>query len=312
MADLAVAVAEGGVGELERDDRRPVGAVAAPGGVLDLLDQRAAHQRGQEVLDDDPLVMPHGRPPRGVEALDLVDAVLAQAVDEPVVRADQAVVQLGDEDVHVVARIAEQRRALRVARHVAIAVEQLRGIARVIEEGRAHRPGAVEALEVGPRRAEVRDRRRVGVRADRRAVGGDVVGDELPEERPAGRRDAVVAGRVAAVAQPARRSEREQRRLVAPERRQVREGPPVASADRRDGRVDRSFGSKAVVADRVRGDGHGRPRLPRRPGASALRAGAGTAPPSPARSPARRSARRPGRGRRGPAPRRARGRGRPR
>ena len=204
-----------------------------------------------------------------------------------------------------------QRGALRVARDVAVAGEQLRRVARVVEEGRADRPGAVEALEVGPRRAEVGDRRRVGVRPDGRAVGGDVVGDELPEERPAGRGDAVVAGRVAAVAQAARHSEREQRRLVALERRQVGEGAPVAPADRRDGRVDRPFGSEAVVADRVRGDGHGSPRLPRRVGASALRAAAGTAPPSPARSPARRSARRPARGRRGPAPRqRARGRGR--
>ena len=214
VADLAVAVAEGRVGELEGDDRRALGAEAAPRGVLDLLDEVAPHERDQEVLDDHPLVVPHRGAPGGVEALGRVDAVLAQAVDEPVVRADQAVVQLGDEDVHVVARVAEQRGALRVARHVAVAAQQLRRVARVVEEGRADRPGAVEALEVGPRRAEVGDRRRVGVRADGRAVGGDVVGDELPEEGPAGRGGAVVAGRVAAVAQPARGPEREQRRLV--------------------------------------------------------------------------------------------------
>jgi hypothetical protein len=194
VADLAVAVAEGRVGELEGDDRRALRAEVAPLGVLDLVDEVAPHEPDQEVLDDHPLVVPHrGAPGRG-EALDRVDAVLAQPIDEPVVRADQGVMQLRDEDVDIVARVAQQGGALRVARHVAVAAEELRRVLCVVEEGRADRPGAVERLEVRPRRPEVGDRRRVGVRADGRPIGRDVVRDELPEERPASRRGAVVAG----------------------------------------------------------------------------------------------------------------------
>ena len=127
MADLAVSVAEGGVGELEGDDRRALGAEVAPPGILDLLDEIAPDELDQEVLDDHPLVVPHRGAPGGVEALGRVDAVLAQAVDEPVVRADQGVVQLRDEDVDVVARVAHQGGALLVARHVAVAASSLAG-----------------------------------------------------------------------------------------------------------------------------------------------------------------------------------------
>jgi hypothetical protein len=82
------------------------------------------------------------------------------------------------------------------------------------------------------------------------------------------------AAAVAAVAQPARRAEREQRAGVAVERRQVGERAPVAALDRRDRRVDRTIGCQAVVADRMGQGGHGARSLSRRVGASALRAGA--------------------------------------
>jgi hypothetical protein len=95
--------------------------------------------------------VPHGGAPGRVEALGGVDPVLAQAIDEPVVRAGQSVVQLRDEDVDIVARVAQQSGALRIARHVAVTTQQLGRVPRVVEERRAGRPGAVQRLEVGPR-----------------------------------------------------------------------------------------------------------------------------------------------------------------
>ena len=102
--------------------------------------------------------------------------------------------ELVDEQVHVVARVADQREALRVARDVvaAAAEQELRRIVALVEVGAPDRAAAVQALEVEPRRAEVPQRALLRVRAKRRAVGGDVVGDELAEERPAGRDGRVV------------------------------------------------------------------------------------------------------------------------
>src|SRR4051812_11947759 len=58
LADLAVAVAEGGVREFERDPRcgtRPVVAWALS---FDLADQLGPHEARQVIVDDDPLVEP--------------------------------------------------------------------------------------------------------------------------------------------------------------------------------------------------------------------------------------------------------------
>ena len=88
-----------------------------------------------------------------------------------------------------------------------------------------------------------------GVRAQRRAVGGDVVRDELAEERPAGGDGRVVGARrlgVGAVAGAAGRADHVQQPLVGRERRQVGEHPPVAPAV--DRRVDDPVRRQAVVA----------------------------------------------------------------
>lgn len=87
-------------------------------------------------------------------------------------RAQQAEVQLGDEDVDVVARIADQRRALRVARDVAVAGEQLGGIGGVVEERRADGAGAVEAALDWRNRRVDRPIGRQAVVADRGARAG--------------------------------------------------------------------------------------------------------------------------------------------
>ena len=62
--------------------------------------------------------MPHRRAPGLLEDVGLGDAVLAQAVDDEVVGAQEGDVQLVDEQVDVVARVADQGEALLVARHV--------------------------------------------------------------------------------------------------------------------------------------------------------------------------------------------------
>src|SRR5262249_20826972 len=49
------------------------------------------------------------------------------------------------------------------------------------------RPRAVDTLQVGARGAEVADLARMGPMPQRRSIGGDVVGNELTEEGPAGR-----------------------------------------------------------------------------------------------------------------------------
>jgi hypothetical protein len=60
------------------------------------------------------------------------------------------------------------------------------------EVGVAGGPGAVEELEIDLLPARVPERRDVGVVDQGRAIGRDVVGDELPEEGPARRAAGVV------------------------------------------------------------------------------------------------------------------------
>ena len=156
--------------------------------------------------------------------------------------ADERDLQLAHEHVRVVARIADQRQALVVARDVAVALEQLRRVVAPVQVRRADRPAAVERLEVGARGAHVVQAREVRVRAQRRAVRGQVVRDVLSEERPAGL-GLRVALAIAAVAEPSGRADPVQQRLVGDQRGQV-EHPPVAPADL-DRRVD-PLGSQAV------------------------------------------------------------------
>ena len=174
----------------------------------------------QVVVEQDPLVVPHRRPPRLVEDVRLGDAVLAQAVDDEVVRAQERDVELVDEQVHVVARVADQREPLLVARHVvaARAEQQLGRVVALVEVRAADGAAAVDALEVQARRAEVPQPVLLGVRAQRRAVGGDVVRDELADERPAGRDGRVVAARLLGLARRRRRRRPRRSCAAAPRR----------------------------------------------------------------------------------------------
>src|SRR5215210_5081710 len=109
--------------------------------------------------------------------------------------------------------------------------------------------GTVDALQIRPRRAEVADP--VGVRAvaERRPIGGDVMGDELPEQGPA-RLDRRV-GSVAIdpeVRRAARLPQGVQSLLVRLETGQILEQAAIAAAMHR--RID-ALGREAVVAGRA-------------------------------------------------------------
>jgi hypothetical protein len=251
VADLAVPVAVGRVGELERDEPPVLCEEVARTLLEQLGGELGADQRRQELVEQHPLVVPDGRAPRLLEDVD--HAVRAQPVHEPVVQAQEGHLHLAHEQVDVVARIAEERDALRVAGHVPAVHQELARVVAVVEVRAAGRPAAVHGLEVRARGAEVEHPLRVGVVRERRAVGGDVVGDVLAEERPAGSDRGVVGGAVRAVADPARTAQRMQERLVALQRRQVGEQAPVAAA--LDRGVD-AVGGEAVVAggDRPGGD----------------------------------------------------------
>jgi hypothetical protein len=205
--------------------------------------------------------------PGGVERLRL--AVLAQPVDQEVVNLQHGQVELGDEQVDVVSRVADEGDPLGIAWQVAgrcVVVgtdQQLGGVAAVEEEGVADRAAAVEALEVGAWGAEVGDVVGVGVLQQQGAVGGDVMGDELAEQGPPRGDGGVVAvaGDQAAVAGAIPPAEVDEERLVGGELRHGGEQAAVLAAGSLEWRVDASRGRQAVVPDDgwVRsGNGHGR------------------------------------------------------
>jgi len=187
-------------------------------------------------VDGDPLVVPGEGRTGPVEDRALRHSVLAQQVDRAVVRVQQRDVQAEREQVNVVAGVADERHALLVARHVvaAGAEQELRRVVEIEQEGRADRAVRVEDLQVELRGAGVEQRLGVDAAGDGRAVRGDVVGDELAEERPAGGLGGVVAvggqlvedgGRVADPAGAARAYEQ---RRIRVQRFQLREHAPVA------------------------------------------------------------------------------------
>jgi hypothetical protein len=155
--------------------------------------------------------------------------------------------------VGVVARISDQRNALGVSRQIrllagVVATEQQLGrIVAAVKKRVADRPGAVEAFEVGARSAEVQQVRAVGMTGEVAAVGGDVVGDELAEERPSRRRLQCVRAARSAVGQPTRDRELEQPCLVSLQRLEVPEEPLVAPRRAGERSVDRPRRREAVV-----------------------------------------------------------------
>ena len=253
VADLRVAVAVRGVGELERDERLAVDPVALAAAIEQPCGELGSDQGREEVVQDHPLVVPGEREPRLVEHRRLGLAVRAQPIDEQVVGAQEGDLQLVHEQVAVVARVADQRHALGVAGDVdaALAEQQPGGVVALVEIGRPDRPTAVDGLEVRPRRAVVAQRIGIGPVDERGAIGGDVMGDELAEERPSGLDRGVVAAvglERAAVAGPADNPEPVQAGLLGLERRQGLEQAAIAAAGGRA--AGGATGRQAVVANR--------------------------------------------------------------
>ncbi len=195
-------------------------------------------------MHHDPLVVPARDPLRLLEqrhALELL--VLARAIDDLVVEADEQQLQLRDDDVLVVARVADQRAALLVAGQVvAVELAVRRRVAAdeqldatvgrtrpLVHERVVVGPRAVQAVQVEARRAEVDERVRVVVLLQLgHRVERDVVIDELPEVRVARRDLRVVAGgRRAALLDEL--GERRQRGVVWFERLRVAEHAPEAA-----------------------------------------------------------------------------------
>jgi ferredoxin len=151
--------------------------------------------------------------------------------------------------MHVVARVADEGDALVVSRHVASRgrEQELGRVDLAVQVRRADRTCPVDALEVGLGDAEVADPGRVGTMSQRRAIGRDVVRDELPEERPH-RRDigvGVIGDAGAEVARSTRTAELMKPLLVNVQRGHVFEQRAVTAAV--DGRVD-AFRRQAVIS----------------------------------------------------------------
>jgi len=168
-------------------------------------------------------------------------------------------VQKGDvegqrEQMDVVAGVADQGHALLVARHVAaVRTEQeLRRVAVIEKIWRADRAVRVEHLQIELRGPGVAQRLGVDSAGDGRAVGGDVVGDQLTEERPPGGLGGIVAAGSqlvqdgGGVADPAVRARAHQQLGVGAQRGQAGEHTPIAG--RPGGPVHGAYRAEAVVA----------------------------------------------------------------
>ena len=167
-----------------------------------VVDHRLAAGPGQELVDHDPLVMPAHQPLRlGEDLAGIGQADLGlHIVDGGVVELEEGELQLRDDQVLVVAGIADDRAVLAVARHVELAgrpaLLDQKGYAAaglVVEMRAAAGPGAVDVVEREARGAEVRDLLRVDLPLEAGGrVEGHVVVEELPEEGEPGRQVRIV------------------------------------------------------------------------------------------------------------------------
>jgi hypothetical protein len=111
VPDHGVAEAEPGHGELERQEERLGQGVVEPVAGDDAVDDRRVGDPLEEVVDHDVLVVPAHQPPRLLEAPALVD--------QAVVGLEEGQVELGHDQVLVVARVADAGRP--VAQRVGVA-----------------------------------------------------------------------------------------------------------------------------------------------------------------------------------------------
>src|SRR5580693_9297486 len=111
---------------------------------------------------------------------------------ESVMSLEHRKMQLRDQHVRIVPRIANHRDAVCVPLHVSSVEtnEELRGIVALVEEWMTGRSVAVQAFKVDLRAARVAQFRRIGVAAQNRSVGRNIVSHELTEDRPSSGRSA--------------------------------------------------------------------------------------------------------------------------
>ena len=198
VADLAVAVAEGGVGELERDVRLVAERVVARALVRELgrqlgADQRRAGSRGAGSTGS--ATSSPAAPRRRCRAR-ATPSSRRRSTTRLWARMNATWSWLTKRWTSLRGSPISARPSwLRGTSFPPAPEQQLRRIVALVEVRAPDGAAAVEALEVQARRAEVAQRVLLGVRAERRAVGGDVVGDELADERPAGRDGRVVVAR---------------------------------------------------------------------------------------------------------------------
>src|SRR5213075_640134 len=103
--------------------------------------------------------------------------------------------------------------------------QQQRRVVAAVQERAADLSRSVEALEVGSRATEVDGIGELGACGERRSIGSDVVGDELPEQRPSGGGLGCVVAALAAVAESAGAAEQKQGVVLSGECGQLGEEP---------------------------------------------------------------------------------------
>ena len=182
--------------------------------------------RRQKFIDDGPLVVPSELAGCRGKDLALRYAPSPRLIDEHIVGLQHSEVHLRHQHVRIVARITNEGDAFRVARyvHAIDAQQELRWIVAPEQERMTHGSISVETFEIEKRRACVPKRPDVDVASEHRTISGDVVGNELPEDRPSGglRPERIRRiGGVAAVAGATHPPDRVKKRFVGLERGKI-------------------------------------------------------------------------------------------
>jgi hypothetical protein len=104
--------------ELDRDERRArVRVVVLPAVGQDVLHHRGADEQRQELVHDDPLVVPGDDPPGLLEQVP-AEPVVLQPLHHRIVEPDERGLQAGDDRVLVVAGVGDHRHPVAHPGHV--------------------------------------------------------------------------------------------------------------------------------------------------------------------------------------------------
>src|SRR5262249_52418626 len=233
LPNLAMPIAICGVGEFEGNER--IARAREPSWALarHLVNNGAFDQTWKKFLQNCPLVVPAQLARGRLEHPILWNTLPSNVIDERVVRLEHCQMHLRYEHVRVVARIADQRSSFGVARHVGASrpEQELRRILTLVEKRMADGTVPVETLKIQLRGSSVPQATGIGMRLKDRGIGGNVVGDELTEDGPAGR-DLAERARcvldVGAFAPTASAPEGAKELFVGVERWQVREQTAVS------------------------------------------------------------------------------------